>query len=262
MIFDLSSINNLLPFQSLALCTLAAASGDSLGRQLSRILDALLNAAEKNDQYETVSSYWLNDSIERIWYNRLAIVDDWPVRGGYSLCDGWRRNRDHPRLSIREGKRRKCTFCRSVDVYLSPEKWSFSVLLHTFIEKTTANLEEFTDQIISGCIHLSVSPSPSSPSDSPPPFRYTTSHEQIADHVILGLTAFSKKMDPNQHMEVIPLARKVRREEGRGNREKDSFRWWAIWPSIREDSRYSDSPIQSHSMHSSLSSEKEFSRVR
>lgn len=144
------------PVKSMALCTLAAASGDSLGRQLSRILDALLNAAEKNDQYETMI-----DPCEEVI---LSVTDEEGIEITLDYLFEKARNGNVPS----------------------------AVLLHTLIEKTTANLEEFTEQILSGCIHL-----------------YTTTHEQIADHIILGLTAFSKKMDPNQHMEVIPLARKL-----------------------------------------------------
>ncbi|GMR42536.1 hypothetical protein PMAYCL1PPCAC_12731 [Pristionchus mayeri] len=144
------------PVKSMALCTLAAASGDSLGRQLSRILDALLNGAEKNDQYETMI-----DPCEEVI---LSVTDEEGIEITLDYLFEKARNGNVPS----------------------------AVLLHTFIEKTTANLEELTEQIISGCIHL-----------------YTTSHEQIADHIILGLNAFAKKMDPNQHMDVIPLARKL-----------------------------------------------------
>ncbi|GMT19301.1 hypothetical protein PFISCL1PPCAC_10598 [Pristionchus fissidentatus] len=144
------------PVKSMALCTLAAASGDSLGRQLSRILDALLNAAEKNDQYEAMI-----DPCEEVI---LSVTDEEGIEILLDYLFEKTRNGNVPS----------------------------AVLLHAFIEKTTASLEEFTEQIISGCIQL-----------------YTTSHDQIADHIILAFVAFSKKMDPNQHMEVIPLARKL-----------------------------------------------------
>ncbi|CAI4227723.1 unnamed protein product [Auanema sp. JU1783] len=112
------------PINAHALCSLAAVAGDTLSRQLPRVLDALLAACVNNDQYDPM--------IDRCEKVVIAVTDEEgvPVLAEYLLDKAAKGN--VPAI----------------------------VLFHTFVDKSGVDLSERAEELLIGLLHLYSSTNP------------------------------------------------------------------------------------------------------